>query len=154
MTKPVLVRVKALQAFTITRSYGQFHGDPDNRSDKAKKPLVPEDAVAELIRTKKAAPLRAAAAKSTDSKTAPASKGAKPKSELATMRDQYKAMVGKNPSPRMTADEIKAKLAEFDADPAALEAAKAAPAAPKRKPAAKKAAAAKTPKITADAPVD
>jgi hypothetical protein len=41
-----------------------------------------------------------------------APKPAKPKSELATLREQFKAVTGKNPSPRATADELKAAIAK------------------------------------------
>lgn len=37
------------------------------------------------------------------------------KSELGTLRDEYKKLVGKNPSPGLKADDLKAKIAELKA---------------------------------------
>lgn len=45
---PDLVKVEALAAFTLTRPYGQFHGDPESERNRFCK--VPSDAVGELLR--------------------------------------------------------------------------------------------------------
>lgn len=89
------------------------------------------------------------------------------KSPLAKLRDEYKALVGKGPSPRLDADALAAKLAELKADPATLAAAKqpAARRSRAKKPAAtgeakpkraSRAAAStkKAPAVASDAPVD
>lgn len=43
------------------------------------------------------------------------------KNELSALRAEYKAIVGKNPSPRLNADGLRAKIAELKAAPAADE---------------------------------
>lgn len=46
-------------------------------------------------------------------KVAKKPKAAKPKSELGALRAEFKALSGKAPSPKLKADELKAKIAEF-----------------------------------------
>jgi hypothetical protein len=65
------------------------------------------------------------------------------KSDLSVARGEYKAAFGKNPSPRLDAAAIRAKIAAGDAP---------APSKPKRAATAKTAA--KTPEVQTDAPVD
>jgi hypothetical protein len=79
-----------------------------------------------------------------EKKTSAATKTASP---LKALRDQYKALVGKLPSPRLDAAGIEAKLTEFTSDPAAL--AKAQGSA-----GSKRAAPKKTARVSSDAPVD
>lgn len=45
---PNLVEVEALEAFTVTRSYGQFHGDPNGLKGPGCR--VPTDALEDLLR--------------------------------------------------------------------------------------------------------
>lgn len=55
--KPELVKVEALEAFTITRPYGQFHGDPDSEDNRLCK--VPVDALNDLLNRGKVALIEA-----------------------------------------------------------------------------------------------
>lgn len=72
------------------------------------------------------------------------------KNELAEARAAFKAATGKNPSPRLDAAGVNAKLAEIQANPPA-DAGEAPAKAAKKAPAAKKAAA---PKPAAKASTD
>jgi hypothetical protein len=66
--------------------------------------------------------------------------------DLTAARAAYKALVGKNPSPRLDAAAVAAKTAELSADPAKLAAAKAGTTA--RRPSRKSTT------VSSDAPVD
>lgn len=86
---PDLVAVEALEAFTVTRPYGQFHGDPASKRNKDC--MVPRDAVEDLVARGK---VRIA-----------------DDEELRTeLRDQYKAVFGKKPFAGWTAEQLMEKL--------------------------------------------
>lgn len=72
-------------------------------------PMTPASALHALLLSKQAAP--EAAPEAAPAPKAPP-KPAKPKSELAALREAFKAATGKNPSPRATADQLKAAIAK------------------------------------------
>lgn len=68
---PELVEVEAIEAFTVTRPYGQFHGDP--ASERNRVVSVPEDALDGLVALGKAKRHKAIS-KAAESKPADAEK--------------------------------------------------------------------------------
>ncbi|KPL67414.1 hypothetical protein SZ64_04415 [Erythrobacter sp. SG61-1L] len=118
--------VEALEAFTVTSPYGQFHGDPDSPKEESRFPKVPVDALDELFRAKKAKPTtdkpqldhdgdgKAGGSKPKAKRAAKPAKAEKPASPLAAARKAYHAMFGKNPGPRWSVEQIEAKMAEAD----------------------------------------
>jgi hypothetical protein len=148
-----LVQVTAVEAFTVTTKHGQFHGDPDNRSDKVKHPMVPALAVDDLIAQGKAKAYGVKAKAAPKSAAPKAAKQAEPSphsGDLGFLRSEYRKLVGKGASPRLDAAALAARIEQLKANPDEL--AKVKASAPAGKP--KKTAKAKTPAVETDAPVD
>jgi len=85
-----LVEVNVIEAFTVTRPYGQFHGDPDSENNSVVR--VPSDAVEDLAARGKIKPPEM------------------PATSLADLRAAYAVATGKRPFPAWGADELRRRM--------------------------------------------
>lgn len=105
-TIPNLVTVEALAAFTVTRPYGQFHGDPLSQRNRICK--VPADDVADLadrglirlIEDDQPTQEPSQTAQQEPDQAPPVSDDAPPSSvgvDMQALRERYETAVGKRP---------------------------------------------------------
>ena len=124
MTDLVLIRVKALAAFTKTTQHGQFHGNPEGRSDRTRFPSVPEYVVESLFRTGKAEPLGDEGIPPPpilpqldhDGDGKPGGSVTAQGDDVPALRARYKELVGKNPFNGWDAAELSRRIAELAPD--------------------------------------
>lgn len=103
--------VEAIEAFTLTTGFGQFHGDPASERNKVCK--VPAEKLDELIRMRKVKPYTDKPQLDHDHNgKAGGSVAKKEPSELGAARAAYREAFGKNAGPRLSAEQIWAKIAE------------------------------------------
>lgn len=119
---PDLVVVEALEAFTVTREYGQFHGDPDSERNCICK--VPSDAVDELVAAGKASlpdavdvdakPNLPQLDHDGDGNPGGSTSGGNG-DEIAALRARYQEIAGKKPFNGWSAEELEGKIANLEA---------------------------------------
>ncbi|MDQ4421466.1 hypothetical protein OOT33_13645 [Sphingobium sp. DEHP117] len=114
-----LVKCKAIRVFTeFVSNFGMVHGNPEGSDEKARFPMVPEEAVAKLAAEGKVEPVDPDSLPQLDhdGDGHPGGSISATGDDIATLRKLYKDTIGKAPFNGWSAEELRKRIA--DAAPA------------------------------------